>query len=424
MIQAKDSLQEFPPSATWWSGEFLAQTGQGLEPFLFKAVVPASKALVNDFAESFKAIRESAHKTNAKTRIYVGEERRDDLVPDVFNASWPNEEELPAFIKRICKTDRFSLVVNSLQDWSTPLKTTIGAFLASYFQVLGAPIGGTELVAFAGNYSGTAFGIHRGYEHAFLVHLGPGVKDFYCWSEDLYRRETGTLEPTFGNYTRLLELGTKFVMHPGDVLYLPALVYHVGRQESFSVSVACPLYTYPTSRQLKYFLADAIHTLPDDLLGRSRHFPAEPSHGEQLNEILGAFERYREHLSSSMDRAISDHWKCLVSNGFFDLSQVFYDRLGEDMSHKLRPTATGTGYEGQRLKVSLPNRLIVDDDDELAFYIGGRRISLENGLGAMQLVKQIQTCPDGVVLRSLDIAEASLVSSLLSTGCVLLEGVP
>lgn len=41
----------------------------------------------------------------------------------------------------------------------------------------GLPAGGSEQVAFMGNYSATAFGVHEGHEDAFLVHLGSGTKD-------------------------------------------------------------------------------------------------------------------------------------------------------------------------------------------------------------------------------------------------------
>ena len=422
MISATKTPEHFPPSKEWWLQNFLSLTGQGLEPFLFKSVLPNPKVLVDDFIEAFGAIRQSSHRAHAKVRVYVGEDRRDDLVNHVLDNTYEAGQPFPEFVKRVVNAERFSLVVNSLQDWNSHLKATMGSFLCSYFQAQGVPIGGTEMVAFAGNYAGTAFGVHRGFEHAFLAHLGPGVKDFYCWSEELYHSQTGGLEPTFGNYANLLESGTKFVMEAGDVLYLPALVYHVGRQEDFSVSIACPLYTYPYSRLLKHFLADAVQSLPDDLLGRSRHYPAAPAHDEQSNDVLTAFDQYSAELRLIMDRAIKDHWKRLVSHGYFDLSQVFYEQLLEETSNE-RCTELVKQCECKFFKVEFPNTLILEDagNNQLNCYLGGRKVSIGSEPLVELLATKLRDNPEGTLLGNLTEGEAALVYALVSTRCAQLH---
>jgi hypothetical protein len=173
----------------------------------------------------------------------------------------------------VAGAERFSLVINNVETLSPKLAAGLGAFLGSLFEGWGMPMGGAELVAFAGNYSGTAFGVHEGYEDAFLTHCGPGVKHFYTWSNEEYQKLTGGSDPLYGDYVWLLEHGEHFVLEPGDALFLPQRVFHVGRQDEFSVSVAVPLYTYPDAAVLRQaVLPDLIESLlgagPDTELGR------------------------------------------------------------------------------------------------------------------------------------------------------------
>ena len=166
--------------------------------------------------------------------------------------------------------ERFSLVINNLETVSPALAAGLGTFLRSLIDGWGLPLGGAEQVAFAGNYSGTAFGIHEGYEDAFLVHLGPNAKNFYCWSAELYEKLTGGKEPTYGDYQALLEHGEHFLLEPGDALFLPRRVFHVGTQDTFSVSVAMPLYTYPYAQILQSRI------IPDVLASLAGNGPDDP----------------------------------------------------------------------------------------------------------------------------------------------------
>ncbi|MFJ4429164.1 hypothetical protein [Streptomyces bobili] len=167
--------------------------------------------------------------------------------------------------------ERFSLVINNLETVSPALASGLGTFLKSLVDGWGLPLGGAVQVAFAGNCSGTVFGIHEGYEDAFLVHLGPNAKNFYCWPAEQYGKLTGGKQATLGEYQALLEQGEHFLLEPGDALFQPRRVFHVGTQETFSISVAMPLYTYPyaqllQSRIIPEVLAELAGDGPDDPL--------------------------------------------------------------------------------------------------------------------------------------------------------------
>lgn len=87
-------------------------------------------------------------------------------------------------MRDLVDADRFSLVINNLETVSPALAAGLGTFPGSLIDGWGLPLGGAGQVAIAGNYAGTAFGVHEGYEDAFLTHFGPNAKNFYRWRAD------------------------------------------------------------------------------------------------------------------------------------------------------------------------------------------------------------------------------------------------
>jgi ribosomal protein L16 Arg81 hydroxylase len=328
-------------SPEWWSKKFSKVTGEGIKPYLFKKIVPDGFLGVEEVTDAFKLMQRMQNSKKVHARIYISEERRDDMVEKVLESKFIANESLPEFIIRVTKEKRFSLILNRLQDWSEPITASIGTFLQSMFAQRGIPIGGSEMVVFAGNYIGTAFGVHRGFEHAFLVHLGPGKKEFHCWSEELYKELTGSLNPTFGDYEHLLASSEKFVLEPGDILYLPALVFHVGKQEDFSVSIACPLYTYPIKRLVKQLFLDLTEQIPFDEAGTS-------AHGEfidttnPMQKIVGSVmnDTFNYWMKEQIPVGLDEYWFRLISNGGFDLPENPGDEVMLSSSVQLEANST------------------------------------------------------------------------------------
>ncbi|BAY35384.1 hypothetical protein NIES2107_72960 (plasmid) [Nostoc carneum NIES-2107] len=322
----------WPLSPEWWAREFLEVTRGGVEPYLFKKILPSEFPVPEELTNAFRLMQKMRDVKKARVRVYLGEERRDDLVGKALESQFFINESLPDFMVRITGEKRFSLVLNRLQDWSEPLTASVGTFLQSMFVQRGVPLGGSEMVVFAGNYAGTAFGVHRGFEHAFLIHLGPGTKEFHCWPEQLYKKLTGSLEPTFGDYEYLLSSSEKYVLEPGDVLYLPALVFHVGRQDEFSVSVACPLYTYPIKRLLKQVVSNLVEQIPFDETGISSHqtFAFNTNPLEKLASSV-AQEIFDDWMQTQIPIVLDDYWFRLISNGGFDISESLIDEARQEI---------------------------------------------------------------------------------------------
>ncbi|MFJ9034080.1 JmjC domain-containing protein [Streptomyces sp. NPDC102274] len=324
----------WPPDDVFWTGTFPEHTAARTTPYLFKGIIPAIAATAEDVLAGFEIIRR-AHAAGADikahARVYVGEERRDDLLPKALTATaWSGDADaFVPWMQELVGADRFSLVINNLETVSPTLAAGLGTFLKSLIDGWGLPLGGAEQVAFAGNYAGTAFGIHEGYEDAFLIHLGPNAKHFYCWPAEQYEKLTGGKEPTFGDYQALLEQAEHFLLEPGDALFLPRRVFHVGTQETFSVSVAMPLYTYPyaqilQSRIIPDVLAQLAGDGPDDPLNEPSEMADSAAGPGAVAERLSAVGSNLLHVAADRVRGearehAEQRWATLRSNGGWEL---------------------------------------------------------------------------------------------------------
>ena len=359
--------QTWPPADSFWSDDFPARTMNRTTPFLFKGIVPASAANCDAVLDGFAAIRRghaAGTEISAHARVYVGEDRRDDLLEEVLAApAWPDAAFVP-WLQGLAGAERFSLVINNLETVSPFLAASLGTFLASLFQGWGVPMGGAELVAFAGNYSGTAFGVHEGYEDAFLTHYGPGIKDFYTWSNEEYQKLTGGSDPLHGDYLWLLEHGEHFILEPGDALFLPQRVFHVGRQDEFSVSVAMPLYTYPDAAILRQaVLPDLIESLlaggPDTALGLPSPMAGLDAGSAPVAERLSDLAAQTltiasEQAGNAIERHTHQRWHTVLSNGGWEMVEA--DLARSEAIDVFVPEHVVPGAEGS---VTAPYRLIV-----------------------------------------------------------------
>lgn len=298
-------------------------------------------------------------------------------------------------------TDRFSLVINNLETVSPGLAAGLGAFLESLIDGWGLPLGGAEQVAFAGNYAGTAFGIHEGYEDAFLIHLGPNAKNFYCWPAEQYEKLTGDKKPTYGDYQALLDEGEHFLLEPGDALFLPRRVFHVGTQKTFSVSVAMPLYTYPYAQILQdrifpEVLASLAGQGPDDPLNEPSEMANAASDPGAVAERLAGVGR--ELLLVAADRVpeaarkhAAQRWATLRSNGGWELTEADLSR--QEAATAFDPEQVMPGAE---ISLITPYQVIVDGERVLlrGFETGIDSATLdENTVSALNAGTSI-TLPD------------------------------
>jgi len=375
MTTAVDPVITWPPSPEFWSTQFPEKTAGAVAPYLFKGIVPADRLGPNDVVDGLRRLRSAAadgELTSARTRVYVGEERRDEVIDTVLTAPW-TDEDFVAWMQTRTGAERFSLVINNLETTSPKLAAVLGELIGSAHGGWGVPIGGSEQVAFAGNYAGTAFGVHEGYEDAFLVHFGPGTKYFYCWSGELYGELTGGRTPTFGDYTALLERGERFDLEPGDLLFLPRRVFHVGVQDEFSISVAIPLYTYSDPRMLTLSVLPAVleSVAPSDVADEK----PSPMHSLATGTDLIAagwttaaadmLATVSAQLEDKIGELVSARWRTLRSNGGWEATE--HDLARSDAA---REAAAALAAGGTHLRVAAPYTLHTEPDIDDSLHIG------------------------------------------------------
>jgi hypothetical protein len=412
----KSSTSGWPPSPQFWVEEFPRRTAGATEPALFKGLLPDTEGATQAVGDAFSHIQR--HPSGPwRLRLYLGEDRRDDLLERLRDEPFERAKDFDAFVRRAVGAERYCIVVNNLEVASPQLAWSLGELLDSMHKHRGAPLGGSEQVAFIGNYSGTPFGVHEGFEDAFLVHLGPGVKRFYCWSNEQYSLLTGGRAPTFGDYSWLLDSATEFILEPGDVFFLPAEVYHVGVQSELSVSVAIPLYTFPLER---FFLRAVLPSLAEELLAEvdgnpSDLLPFDP-HSSLLDERMQGvgillLEQLAQRLSARLPPLLHDHWLRVYSNGGWEPVAA-----NEDVG-----LAESTARDDV-LALQAPSRLVwehaADDDRNLHIYARGRRVIATS---TPALLEQLEVLHDGggVRLALADPDTVQVLAELSHTGALV-----
>jgi hypothetical protein len=375
----------------FWEDEFPGLTAGGTAPELFKGMLDGTGVCANDVLAGVRALRDARVQgtgSAAKARVYVGEKRRDDLADAVMTApSWPDDQDFVSGMQALVGSERFSLIINNIETTSEHLSAGLGVLLRSVYEHWGVPVGGAEQVAFIGNYSGTAFGIHEGYEDAFLTHMGPGTKHFYCWPANVYEQLTGATDAVFGDYEWLLPHGRLFDLEPGDALFLPRGVFHVGVQSEFSVSVAIPLYTYPDERLLRFAILPEIL---DSVFGDGTMLAASPmqqmSAGwrpvqERLLPLMHhAFETAQAKMDDILASSLSHRWNSTLSNGGWEV-------VNEDIA---RAAATASAAQlvapGATARLRPPYQICTSEDGTV--YLRG-----------VETARSGQPLPDGLADR-------------------------
>lgn len=178
-------------------------------------------------------------------RAFVEQGTRDDYRAKV--ASMPREaaETLSEWTRRIFGRGDVCLVMNGLDAWSDAISDIVRrSFSDRWVRTQGGPIGGIDVYAFMGSYPQTPFGVHKDLEHTFLFHLGPNVKLAFVWEmipPSQVKERGGFVD------SEAFKAASFFELHAGDLLFIPAGMYHVLANPEFSVTLGVAPYDRPIS---------------------------------------------------------------------------------------------------------------------------------------------------------------------------------
>jgi len=290
----------------WWD-RFSSSIIKGQKPLYFRSPFKDISSWENVVDSVLHDMVKEKY-SKRRLRIYLDDTRRNDIAKKFLDSEIPAEFKPFQWMQKVANSGELAFVINDFQDWTDPFSREIVNFLNGFYNCFGIPPGGVELIVFGGNYTGTPFGVHRGFEHAFLLHLGPGPKEFLVWSPELFQSLSGDLKDVF-EYDFLLPHATTFTLRSGDLFYLPSEWFHIGMQDTYSCSIAIALY----QPKLRNFYSIGLSRNPE--LDKPVPYLSALKTKNPLYKYLKSSKKNVNSFNLEMKSIADEAWYSLLSNG-------------------------------------------------------------------------------------------------------------
>lgn len=297
------------------------------------------------------------------------------------NASLPIEE----WGNELASKYNFGIIYNNVQGYNIELKNHFSLLTKLIVDVYGIPVQGFGMSIFYGNYGFTPLGVHQdpvGWS-VFHLHLGPGTKTMYLIDENVYKNEISDeikklkpeefLRKTKGQYE-------EFVIHPGDIFYMPESYYHIGLSLEFSVGITFWRQESSLEAYLKLFKDDFKNIL----------FKNNDENEASLTDISGLEEFKKlfkkelkkgildKNIGQLVDRNLELAKKKLLSNSYF-LSK---DRLTRS---PIKIDLDSYVFIHEPFQIEC----IMQDENLLIAITKGHEIELPNTKGILYLINRL-----------------------------------
>ena len=137
----------------------------------------------------------------------------------------------------------YCVTFNGLSSWCEQFAEHMQLHMLDplFAEMSGAPACGTDFYAFFGNYGFTPFGVHDDTDQSLLWHLGPAPKVAYVWPRATYVNLTGGTLARL-DYEALLPYAHRYVLQPGDLLFIPMGDFHILETREFSATLGLTLF--------------------------------------------------------------------------------------------------------------------------------------------------------------------------------------
>jgi hypothetical protein len=284
------------------------------EPCFVPGLCAAPEVLLADVVQALRRLREDPS-GGTRLRVFVARGHRHDLPSRLL--ARPRLEgpgELQAWIEAGASTADACLTFNGIGAYDEALARRVcRGLLGPILRARGVTACGADLYAFMGGYGDTPFGVHSDPDHSTLLHLGPGDKELYLWSPARYRELTGGEESSFA-VDELLSHGERYVLRPGDLLHIPAGVFHIARAAAFSVTLGLTIFPSLCQDLLRRSAELYLRALPRTDLGFFS-FPSA-AEGSEVEAALGTALGNGEALQWDLGRAARRYLALLRSNGY------------------------------------------------------------------------------------------------------------
>ena len=389
------STKEFMNHNTW--NTFYKDTKQLQKPaqahqLLSQSDINHLQLLLIDVLNGF--LNKGEHHIGMK--IYIDSELRNDYILKLVKHPPKVGESLEEWSHQIFGDQKFGMILIGLEQYSNAFAIKAASMVSPLLKTAGMPVHGLSFLFFMGNYGFTPFGIHKEAtgEDGILFHLGPENKQFYTWDDPKFNSLDHNTQ-VFHNVSEMISEGEEYILEPGDAMFIPHYVYHIGNTSEFSSSVVLD-YINPPKDQFENDLIQA--TAEQGLKNHVDYekpieMEATPALWNQLIDI--------QSVQRKMELVLSRNILKLRSNGGLARKSI--------RNHATMPSDMNANFKGIPI---FPLLYEVQTDDSVLIFARGHQMVIKNHPNLIELINRLN---DGATISG------SLVHSLLGPAWDLID---
>ncbi|MBB5636240.1 hypothetical protein HDF26_003302 [Pedobacter cryoconitis] len=380
----------------WWDN-FSNENKDFTETCVVKNVL--SKDLIDllnkEIADSL--VNRFEKKDRAGFRVFFPKEGKGMVNREFINFLYENPPLEDENIVEYCErsfTDKFGLIVNSVEKYSDNIAVRLRDIVAPLLEKNGIPVCGMHVTVFIGNYGWTPLGIHQDDKGANVIHfhLGPGNKTMYTWDQEKYKELTG-LKHNNHDIAPLLPHADKHEFGAGDLFYMPWNKFHIGFSDELSVGLTFwfvnPSKTIFLDKVINTFFNKCLDAGKDDVIVAQKDFL---NNEESFNDLLSGLKIDETTLQGSLQgflKKIYDEYKySIYSNGGWESPTITKEiNSGYDIDE----------YEhliGKSIKIINHFSIVHEYDgksEEFSIYVRGIKMEMRYHPELIRIIEKLNT---------------------------------
>lgn len=368
----------------WWE-KFLSETNQMSKATIFKDCITDHEIDdLNTFILDVITALSKLRTIEYGYRVFINNHKLDENEMNmIYNNPPLAGESIEAWCERLFEKREFGIIINSAERFNAELSNVMAIRSKPLFDKLGFPIEGVNFTVFIGNYSHTPIGIHQDMpgENVLHYHLGPGKKSMYIWENELFEK----LEKKINNKNieKFLPYAEEYSFEKGDLYFMPQGVYHVGKQENFSVALTFWFYNHSKKRILEKLNTMLLEQYMDDI---DELLPPDTSSLDDLSNIKNILSIYKipkelEYVS----------FQDLLAEAYRDLRYTIASNAGyrtslfpKDQNFEL--------YEHDIVEIEKPYQLLYTESNNkqsLYVYVRGTKLVFNNFYDIKRIIDKL-----------------------------------
>lgn len=311
--------------------------------------------------------------THVGMKTYINHELRNEFIEKMVANPPKQEDSLENWSSQIVGEEKFGVILVGLEQYSNAFAEKAAEIVRPLLEVAGLPLHGLSFLFFMGNYGFTPFGVHKDAagEDGILFHLGPENKEIYTWDDPKYNSIEHHTE-VFHNVQEMLAKGEKYELKPGDAMFIPHYVYHIGNTPKFSLSFVLDYINPPKDR----FENELIQETAEEQLIHHIDYEKPLRMDAPLSSVKNTIDV--ESVQKKMEIALKRKILGLKSNGGIRVK-----------SKRVRVNFPSTSSFSIRSKTVFPLYVSDESEESTLLFARGHRIALKKHSALSQLIADL-----------------------------------